>query len=103
MFQASGMPWRRARPLHETELRGSAPIGMLEYRNDGIVGFGKMEKWVIDRIHLDNKGRIFINNAIPLKTNIPLFHPSIIPCVMQKHRASINRFVFSKLQNFRDV
>ena len=76
-------------------------IGMLEYWNDGIVGFGKMEKWVIDKIHidndLDNEGIIFINNAIPLKTNIPLFHPSIIPCVMQKRRASINRFIFSKL------
>ena len=94
------------------KLRGFVPIGMLEYWNgllrrssfgyegwNGIVGFGKMEKWVIDKIHidndLDNEGIIFINNAIPLKTNIPLFHPSIIPCVMQKHRASINRFIFS--------
>jgi hypothetical protein len=55
---------------------------MLEYRNDGIVGFGKLGKWVIDKIHLDNdlanEGRIFINNSIPLKTNIPLFRPSII-------------------------
>ena len=82
---------------------------MLEYWNDGIVGFGKLEKWVIDKTHLDNdldnEGRILINNAIPLKTNpakdgifdFPLFHPSIIPCVMQKHRASINRIIFSEL------
>ena len=35
-----------------------------EYWNDGIVEFGKLEKWV---------------------------------CVMQKHRASINRIIFSKL------
>ena len=74
---------------------------MLEYWNDGIVDFVKLEKWVIDKTHLDNdldnEGRILINNTIPLKTNIPLFHPSIIPCVMQKHRASINRIIFSKL------
>ena len=66
----------------QIELRGFALIGMLEYWNDGIVGFGKLEKWVIDKIHLDNdlddEGRIFINNSIPLKTNIPSFHPSII-------------------------
>jgi len=41
---------------------------MLEYWNVGIVGFGKMEKWVIDKIHidndLDNEGIIFINNVI---------------------------------------
>jgi len=88
--------------LFNIKHRGFAPIGMLEYWNDGIVGFGKLEKWVIDKIHLDNdldnEGRIFIKkNAIPLKTNIPLFHPSIIPCAMQRHRASINRFIFSKL------
>ncbi|MBW2615202.1 MAG: hypothetical protein JRD02_03370 [Deltaproteobacteria bacterium] len=45
-------------------VRGFALIGMLEYWNDGIVGFGKLEKWVIDKIHLDNdldnEGRIFI-------------------------------------------
>jgi hypothetical protein len=80
---------------------------MLKYWNDGIVGFGKMEKWVIDKRHLDNdlenESIVLINDAIPLKTNIPLFHPSIIPCVMQKHKASINRFIFSKLLNFRDV
>jgi hypothetical protein len=26
---------------------------MLEYWNDGIMGFGKMGKWVIDKIYLD--------------------------------------------------
>jgi len=26
---------------------------MLEYWNDGVMGFGKMEKWVIDKIYLD--------------------------------------------------
>jgi hypothetical protein len=59
----------------------------LEYWNDGIVGFGKLEKWVIDTIHpgndLASEGRIFINNSVPLKTNIPLFLPSIIPRMMQ--------------------
>jgi hypothetical protein len=81
---------------NETELRGFAPIGMLECRNDGIVGFGKMERWVIEKIHLgndpDKKGIIFINDTIPLKANIPLFHPSIVPCMMRKIRASINHF-----------
>ncbi|MBW1797328.1 MAG: hypothetical protein JRJ21_02740 [Deltaproteobacteria bacterium] len=74
---------------------------MLEYWNNGIVGFGKLEKWVIDKIHLDNdlddEGRIFINNSIPLKTNIPSFHPSIIPCVRQDYQASVNIYNFNKL------
>jgi len=28
---------------------------MLEYWNTGIVGSGKIEKWVIDKIHFDNE------------------------------------------------
>jgi len=80
-----------------------------------------MEKWIIDKIHLDLTGKlkILINNEIPLKTNIPLFHRSIIPCppaspesrktgrwragVRQKDQASKNYYNFSKLYNFRDV
>jgi hypothetical protein len=29
-------------------------IGVLEYWNDGIMRFGKMEKWVIEKINLDS-------------------------------------------------
>jgi hypothetical protein len=76
--------------------RDFAPIGILEYWNDGIVGFGRMEKWVIDEMHSDNEGIGLINDTIPLKTNLPLFHPSIIPCVTQKQSASISRFIFNK-------
>ncbi len=49
------------------------------------MGFGKMEKWVIDKIYLDSVvKKKSINNKIPLETNIPLFHHSIIPYVRQK-------------------
>jgi len=27
----------------------------LEYWNNGIMGFGKMETWIIDKIHLDRE------------------------------------------------
>jgi len=30
-------------------------IGILEYWNDGILGYGKMVKWVIDIIHIDRE------------------------------------------------
>jgi hypothetical protein len=40
---------------------------------------------------------IFKNEKLPLKTNLPLFQPSIIPCVRQKKHASINHFRFSRL------
>jgi len=44
------------------------------------MGFGKMEKRVIDKIYLDSVvEKKSINNKIPLETNIPLFHHSIIP------------------------
>jgi hypothetical protein len=29
------------------ELRGFAPIGILEYWNDGIMGFERMGKWLL--------------------------------------------------------
>ena len=61
------------------------------------MGFGKMEKWVIDKIHLDKEGKTFTNNGISLKNNIPIFHHSIIPCVRQKHQGAINPYIYSKL------
>jgi hypothetical protein len=33
--------------------RGQVTIGTLEYWNDGVMGFGKTGKWVIDKIYLD--------------------------------------------------
>jgi len=47
---------------------------MLEYWNNGVMGFEKMEKWVIDKIDLDRRVKNSINNKIPLETNIPLSH-----------------------------
>ncbi len=66
------------------ELRGFAPIGMLEYWNYGIMGFERMELWIIDISHLKMKGlnEIIPSISTPLKkgsstlhySNIPLFH-----------------------------
>ena len=61
------------------------------------MGFGKMEKWVIDKIDLDKEGRTFTTNGIPLKNNIPTFQHSIIPCVRQKRRGPINLYIYSML------
>ncbi len=33
------------REIHIFELRGFAPIGMLEYWNYGIMGFGRIDYW----------------------------------------------------------
>jgi len=41
---------------------------------------------------LIKKFKIFINEKLPLKTNLPIFHHSIIPFVRQKKHASINHF-----------
>jgi hypothetical protein len=46
---------------------------MLEYRNDGIMGSGKMGHWVIGKISLDGKEK---NDIFGQKTNIPIFHHS---------------------------
>jgi len=35
------------------QVRGFAPIGMLECWNSGIMGFGKMVYWVIGKVPLD--------------------------------------------------
>jgi hypothetical protein len=44
---------------------------------------------------LTGKFKVFFNEKLPLKTNIPLFHYSIIPYVKQKVYTSINHFSFS--------
>jgi len=35
------------------ELRGFAPIGILEYWNDGIMGSGKMWQWFIGKFLIE--------------------------------------------------
>jgi len=37
------------------ELRGFAPIGMLEGWNSGIMGYGKLDWWINGEIHLDKE------------------------------------------------
>jgi len=50
------------------------------------MGSGKMENWVVGRIPLDREvNRVNIINFL-IKTNIPVFHHSIIPCAGQKLR-----------------
>ena len=57
------------------ELRGFAPIGMLEWWKNGIMGFGKMHYWVIGKMHLDRE--VLKGNCEKLLFNqysiIPLF------------------------------
>jgi len=55
-------------------------IGVLEYWNDGIMRFGKMEKWVIEKINLDSvvKKNITIKNSFRNHySTVPIFHYSI--------------------------
>jgi len=37
--------------VEQTSWFASLTIGMLEYWNNGVMGFGKMERWVIKKIH----------------------------------------------------
>ena len=97
------------------ELRGFAPIGMLEWWNDGIMDFGELTEWVIGKIKLTNHKRnekLRINSFgkkriyIPAKDgiyDIPLFCHSIIPCIGQEFKAPINSNNFNNLYKFRDL
>ncbi len=66
------------------------------------MGFGKMGKWNIANIPLENVVKSMHKKINPLKTNpakdgifdFPLFHHSIIPCVRQNHQPSINKHNF---------
>jgi len=49
---------------------------MLEYWNDGIMGYGKLGYWVYWKNILIRK---LINEKLFIKINIPIFHHSIIP------------------------
>ena len=64
-----------------------------------------MEKWALEKwdyVVMAKKTsayklKVSIREKLPLKTNIPIFHHSIIPCVRQKEHASINHFNFPAL------
>jgi len=53
---------------------------MVECWNDGIMGSGIMQCWVNGKICVDDK--IKMANIL-LKTNLPVFHYSIIPFLRQ--------------------
>jgi len=67
---------------------------MLEYWNDGIMGFGQMEYWDMDNVPLEAK---LIKKYLSLSINIPSFQYSIIPCTRHKQQASKNPLNFNKL------
>ena len=73
--------WMDTDSCPQPQFRGFAPIGMLECWSAGIMGTGIMECWVDGRIRFHDK--IKMDNIL-LKTNIPVFHHSIIPYVRQK-------------------
>jgi len=50
----------KAKTQSSDELRGFAPIGMLEGWNSGIMGHGKLEWWINGEIHLDKKTKRLI-------------------------------------------
>jgi hypothetical protein len=80
-----------------------------------------MEKWVLGKWACEilvkwSTGQIVKNHLaiqrfnnltkpdrIPLEINIPIFHHSIIPCMMRANQASANCFIYSIFQNLRDV
>jgi hypothetical protein len=61
------------------------------------LGYGKMVKWVICKIHIDRKFKMLRNEKLPIKANpakvaifdFPIFHHSIIPFARQKIRPRI--------------
>jgi len=63
---------------------------MVECWNNGIMGSGIMQYWVNGKICVDDK--IEMANIL-LKTNLPVFHYSIIPFLRQA-------FEFQKMSHF---
>jgi hypothetical protein len=55
---------------------GCAQIGMMEYRNIGIMGFGILSGWTNRTSRISGKIKIA---RILIKPNIPSFHHSNIP------------------------
>jgi len=64
------------------------------------LGYGEMGRWEIElslKFILTRKFKIFINEKLPLKTNIPIFHYSMCEA---KGIYLINNFNFSVLYKF---
>jgi hypothetical protein len=58
----------------EIQVRGLAPIGMVECWNNGIMGSGIMQYWVNGKIFVEDKIK---NSKYPFKnqlSNFPIFH-----------------------------
>jgi hypothetical protein len=58
------------------QIRGCAPIRMMEYWKIGKMGRGILKYWVNGKLRLDAK---VLNGLYPLKPIIPSFRYSIIP------------------------
>jgi hypothetical protein len=80
----------------EGQVRGFAPIGMLEFWNIGIMGSGIMQYCINGPATggIDDKTKM-VN--ILLKTNIPSFHHSIIPFPGQIQKIQKNSYILSRL------
>ena len=52
---------------------------MLEFWNFGILGFGEVGKCNNGKKHFDTEAKDAFKFKLPLKSNIPIFHRSIIP------------------------
>ncbi len=76
-------------------------IGMMEQWNDGIMGFGKMEKWITGKIPL-HMGVKEVNMKISFLIK-PTFQYSIIPCAKQKIRPQKRSFILNRLHKSPEV
>jgi hypothetical protein len=71
------------------QVRGFAPIGMMECWNNGIMDSGLMVEFVLTiKLKMDD---------ILLKTNLPVFHHSIIPYSRQAFKPQKLSYIFIKL------
>jgi len=76
----------------QTQVRGASP--QLECWNNGIMGSGIMQCWVNGGVCVDDK--IKMANIL-LKTNLPVFHYSIIPYSRQAFKSQKMSYIFIKL------
>jgi hypothetical protein len=74
------------------------PLGLETCRRAQVESLGaeRPQGRAIGKTHIDGKFKMFINESLTLKINLPIFHHSIIPCVSQKEYASINHFRFPR-------
>jgi hypothetical protein len=80
-------------------LQGTSGQAQLEWWNAGIMGSGIMQYWVKDKICVDDK--IKMANIL-LKTNLPVFHHSIIPFLRQAFNL-IKYSIFSLSYRFSET